>query len=121
MAPRLQSQRLRNIWSHLSAGQQRGGAQHIDAPPFQTAEDAGFVLGSPPNESAVSQYSVREEQRQQWLNDGYCVLDSLLSRAQVESWRATLDEATAARPRRMPLAGDPANQVSPMSVTPLQM
>jgi ectoine hydroxylase-related dioxygenase (phytanoyl-CoA dioxygenase family) len=76
--------------------------------------DAGFELGSPPDEAVVSPYTVRESQRKKWLADGYCVLDSLLSPAQLERWRTVLDSAVDGRTRRMPLADDPQNSQTAM-------
>ena len=85
-----------------------------DAPQFFTSDDAGFELGSPVDHNVVNPYVVTEEQRQQWLGDGFCVLDSLLIPAQVQLWRRVLDRAVDERPRRMPLSDDPSNSVSTM-------
>eukprot|EP01048_Picozoa_sp_COSAG05_P010332 COSAG05_NODE_901_length_6665_cov_4.080262_4_plen_277_part_00 len=85
-----------------------------DTPRFFTSADAGFELGAPADPAIVSPYAVTEKQRQQWLGDGFCVLDSLLTPSQVQLWRGVLDRAVDERPRRMPLADDPSNSVSTM-------
>ena len=82
-----------------------------DSPPFFTAQDAGFVLGAPPDTKYADPYAVTPTQREAWLSHGYTVLEDLLTAEQVTAWRAVLDGAVDDRPRRMPMAEDPQNSV----------
>ena len=82
-----------------------------EAPPFFTVADSPPVAG---DAELISPYPTTPRQVEHWAEDGYVVLPEMLSPAQVQVWREVLDQAVAARARRMPLANDPVNSTSSM-------
>eukprot|EP01051_Picozoa_sp_SAG22_P004806 SAG22_NODE_267_length_13330_cov_19.960396_6_plen_331_part_00 len=81
-----------------------------DAPPFFSADDAA----APSPRDFIAEYRTSPQQVSHWEQHGYVTLPGLLSPAQVQRWRDTLDPAVEARGRRMPMADDAQNTANSM-------